>query len=586
MADGPVAGRVERRRSLLEERHRPWRPRTLPALLDDVAAGVPDRPFVIDEQGSHTYAQLAEWSRGLARGLLEHGVGPGDHVAMLLPNSAETVAVRFAVARVGAVAVPVNPLLHAEELGYVLRQSKASVLVTAEEHRGGDLLAVLDEAAPGWESGAGADPSGPDLRLVVTVPRAASAPRRPGRLTLATLARDEDGPLDARLREVARASAPEDTATIFYTSGTTGQPKGVLSTHDMELRSAYGSAYTRAFEDGRRIYFSLPLHHVFAYVEGLLASLFVGGCVVVGAVFDPKAALDAIERHRAGEALFVPTMSLAVVEAARRSSYDLESLHSVMSAASSAPERLWTDLRDELGLEQLVTAYGMTETSAATTFTMPGDPVDDLVGTVGRPKPGGAAGDLVEYKTVGIDGSDLPAGAEGELVARGAIVAEGYFEKPEETAAVSLPGGWLRSGDLGLVRDDGYLVLTGRAKDLYKCGGELVMPTEVEHRLTRLDSVAQAYVVGVPDERMGEVGCAWVVPAEGAAPTEHDLVEHCRRELARFKVPAHVLFTTAERLPLTASGKVQKFKLAERAVVALGRAAPVRGPGPVSPAGG
>jgi len=147
---------------------------------------------------------------------------------------------------------------------------------------------------------------------------------------------------------------------------------------------------------------------------------------------------------------------------------------------------------------------------------------------------------------------------------------------------VSLPGGWLRSGDLGLVRDDGYLVLTGRSKDLYKCGGELVMPIEVEHRLTRLDEVAQAYVVGVPDARMGEVGCAWVVPADGAAPTKQDLVEHCRRELARFKVPAYVLFTAADRLPLTASGKVQKFKLAERAVAELGLAAPVRGNQPVS----
>ena len=566
MTAGVVAGRddgVERRRSLLEERHRPWRSRTLTGLLDDVETEVPDRPFVIDEQGSHTYAQLAEWSRRIARGLVAQGVQPGDHVAMLLPNAAETVAVGFAVARAGAVAVPVNPLLHAEELGYVLRQSKASVLVTAEEYRGGDLLAVLDQSAPGWE--VGGDGTCPDLRVVVTVPRGAAIPRRPGTVTLAALARDADERLDARLHEVTQATDPQDTATIFYTSGTTGQPKGVLSTHDMELRSAYGSAYTRAFEDGRRIYFSLPLHHVFASVEGLLASLFVGGCVVVGAVFDPKAALEAIERHRAGEALFVPTMSLAVVEAARRSSYDLEALHSVMSAASSAPERLWTDLRDVLGLEQLVTAYGMTETSAASTFTMPGDPVDNLVGTVGRPKPGGAAGELVEYKTVGIDGRDLSPGSEGELVARGPIVATGYFEKPEETAAVSLPGGWLRSGDLGLVRDDGYLVLTGRSKDLYKCGGELVTPVEVEARLTEHPDVAQAYVLGLPDERMGEIGCAFVVAAEGASPSPEALIEHCRTSLARFKVPARVVLVSAAELPLTASGKVQKFRLAERA---------------------
>jgi fatty-acyl-CoA synthase len=305
--------------------------------------------------------------------------------------------------------------------------------------------------------------------------------------------------------------------------------------------------------------------------------MFVAGTVIVQAAFDPVAALAAIERYQVGEALFVPTMSLAVVAAARTASYDVSGLHSVMSAASAGPASLWAELGKLLGAQQLVTAYGMTETAAASTFTRPGGPLDDLEHTVGYPKPGGIAGDpelggqVIAYKAVDpVTGADLPPGAEGELAARGPVVTPGYFQQPEATAAAVLPGGWLRSGDLGYVRADGALVLTGRAKDLYKCGGELVMPAEVEELLNRRPDVVQAFVVGVPDPRMGEVGCAWIVPRDGAAPDADEIIAHCRAELARFKVPAYVLTIGADQLPLTGSGKVQKFRLAQRAVADLG----------------
>ncbi|TWP36329.1 AMP-binding protein [Leekyejoonella antrihumi] len=571
----PLLKNVDQRRRDLDARHRPWPQITLSELLDRVAAEHPERPFVIDDQNTCTYAEMQEWSRRLARGLVGRGIESGDHVAMVLPNSVETVAVRFAIARTGAVAVPINFQLRAEELAYVLTQSRASAVITMEEFRGIDALDALDRITPGWERGQRGG-SLPELRLVVTVPHASARPARSTALTLGCIERDPDPAIDDELAARAARMDPRDTTTIFYTSGTTGQAKGVLSSHDMELRSAYGSAYTRAFEDGRRILFALPLHHVFAYIEGLLASMFVGGCAVLQPAFDPRESLLAIERHDVGEALFVPMMSLAIIDAVRAGSYDLSSLHSVMSAAQSAPARVWKELSELLDLEQLVTAYGMTETSAATTFTMPGDTLDNLVDTVGRPKLGGSAGDpelggrLAEYKAVDLSGRDLQPGEEGELAARGPIVAPGYYGKAQETAEVMLPGGWLRSGDLGRVRVDGYLELTGRSKDLYKRGAEMVMPAEIEARLDRRPDVAQAHVVGVPDERMGEVGCAWVVPNEDAKPTAEELIDYCRSELARFKVPVYVLFTTADQLPLTASGKVQKFKLAERAARQLG----------------
>ena len=327
---------IPARRAALEDRHRPWRSRTVSAMLDSVAAAYPDRPFVITDQGTLSYAELAAWSARLARGLVAAGVQPGERVGLFLPNGAEMIAARFAVAEAGAVAVPISFRLHARELAQLLTLSEASALITMEAFREVDALDALDTIAPGWDQ-PGGQQTLPDLRLIVTVPEPGSAGRRPGAVTLRQLERAPDPVLDAELARIAAAASPGDVSTIFYTSGTTGLPKGVLSTHEMELRSAYGSAYTRAFEDGRRILFALPLNHCFAYIEGLIAAMFVAGTVIVQAAFDPAASLAAIEQHQVGEALFVPTMSLAVVAAARTSTRDVSCLHSVMSAASAAP---------------------------------------------------------------------------------------------------------------------------------------------------------------------------------------------------------------------------------------------------------
>ena len=302
------ADQVAARRAALEDRHRPWQPRTLAAMLDSVARQYPDRPFVITDQGTLSYAELAQWSARLARGLVAAGVAPGERVGLFLPNGAEMIAARFAAARAGAVAVPISFRLHARELAGLLTLSGASALVTMEAFREVDALAALDEIVPGWDQ-PGGQRALPDLRVIVTVPDPGSAPSRPAAVTLSGLERGADAALDAELARLAAAARPADLSTIFYTSGTTGVPKGVMYTHDMELRSAYGSAYARGFEDGRRIMFALPLNHCFAYIEGLVAAMFVAGTVVVQAAFDPVATLAAIERYQVGEALFVPTIA-------------------------------------------------------------------------------------------------------------------------------------------------------------------------------------------------------------------------------------------------------------------------------------
>lgn len=558
---------IAHRRAALEARHPAWQPRTLDGFLDDCAREFPDRPLVVTDDRTLDYAGAAEWTARLAGGLATLGVRPGDRVGLLMANHLEFVPLKFAVARAGAVAIPFNFLYRCDELAYVLRQSRCTVLVTMTGYGGLDHLALLDEVAPGWEHGPTAEL--PDLRAVVQLPTV--HPARPGVTTV-----EELGALGEPVAAGSTGVAPDDLGDILYTSGTTGSPKGVMVTHDAVLRTGYASALTRGFEDGRRILFSLPCYHMFGYVEGLVATMFVGGAIVPRLAFSAADYFDGIERHRATEILCVPTMTVALLEHPDRSVRDLSSVFAVLSGAAPAPVWLWERVRAELGISEITTGYGMTECGGAMTMTLPEDSLERHSATVGRVKRAGVAGlpdhdgDLCHYRTCDpMTGEELPAGTEGELVSSGPTHMLGFWDKPEETAA-ALRGGRVFSGDLGRVRDDGYLEITGRSKELYKSGGELVMPKEIEELVTRHPGVSQAYAVGVADDRWGEVGCLWIVPEPGATVDPDAVLALCREKLARFKVPKHVLVTIAEDLPTTPTGKVQKFRLARRAAEVLG----------------
>src|SRR6202012_2154965 len=367
-----------------------WAPMALATRFDAVAAAHPDRPYVITDAHRYSYRDLREWSRQLARGLYGIGVRAGDRVALVVDNRPEFVAVKLAVARLGSVAVPVNFSYRADELAVVLNSAQASVLISIDAAIGVDRLAVLDELVPGWERGATSDAL-PHLRRIVLVSRErrADALDRPG---LAGRAGRAAGLTEAGLGRLEDAVDPQSPCDIVFTSGTSGYPLGAVLTHDMVLRSAYGSAYHRAFGDGWRIGFSLPLYHVFGYVEGLLAAMFAGGAVVPHPVFNPRTILAAAQEHQVSELLLVPTMSVAVVDEAARHDYDLSSLESVFSAAAAAPGWLWQRIEKELAPRQVFTGYGQTEVSAATTLTLPGDPVELVAETVGRGKLGGVGG--------------------------------------------------------------------------------------------------------------------------------------------------------------------------------------------------
>ena len=556
------------RRCRLASQFPVWHLSTLSRHFDRAAQRYPDRPLIIGDNRTYSYREVMDWSRRLACGLIASGVRAGSHVALLLANFPELVAVKLAVARIGATAVPVNFLLRRTELAYVLGQSDSVALITMSGLRDIDYLAELDAMAPGWERRGGGERL-PALRQVFVYPTTPLT--RGGVRTLDALA---SSATHASERELSRREAEGQahlSSDILYTSGTTGRAKGVMLTHDMILRTAYASAYTRAFEDSRRILFALPMYHVFGYVECLIACTFVGGAIIPQVGFAADQMLAAAERHRATEIVCVPTMTLKLIELARARGFNAPDLVCFFNSGGACPPTIWSEIQELFAPHEIVTAYGMTETTASTACTLPEDPRERLLTSNGRLKLAGAAGDpalggvLAVYKAVNPEtGEDLGPGTPGELLVRGPIVTTGYYKKPEETRA-AFSGEWLHTGDWGSVSADGYVTLLGRIKEAYRCGGEMVIPLEVEELVREHPLVAQAHVVGVPDLKMGEVGCLCVVPAEHGTPEPQELIALCAARLARFKVPRHVIFLGAEEVPMTATGRPQKFKLAELA---------------------
>ena len=556
---------IAERREALARQFPEWTRRSLGEWLDHQAGHFGDRPLVITDERTTTYGEVANWARYLADGLVALGVRPGDHVGIVMANYTEFVPVKFAVAYAGAVAIPLNFLYKAEELAYVLEQSRCTVLITMTGHAGLDYPEMLDSVMPGWNTSEG-QTALPLLRHIVQV--SVDGRTREGVRTLVDL--------EVLGQANAGASAhvvvdPDSVGDILYTSGTTGSPKGVQVTHDAVQRTGYASALTRAFDDGWRVLFSLPCYHMFGYIEGLLAAMTVGGAVILQPKFEPAAYLAGIERHRANDILCVPTMTVGILEQSDIADYDLSSLRALLSGAAPGPVWLWEKAADLLGITEIVTGYGMTECGGAMTLTQPDDSFELTSATVGKPKWAGVAGipeqsgALCEYRTVdSVTGKFLHAGEEGELVSAGPTAMLGFWDKPAETAN-GLRDGWVYSGDLGIVREDGYVQITGRSKELYKSGGELVMPKEIEELLTAHPGISQVYAIGVPDDKWGEVGCVCVVRAPESTITEEEVLVLCREQLARFKVPKHVWFLEASELPTTPTGKIQKFRLATEA---------------------
>lgn len=558
----------DERRASLEEATGPWQELTLGQALNRAAARYGARPFVMTDDKVWSYDDIARASRVLATRLIDLGIGPRDHVAMVLPNGAEFAIAKFALGRIGAVAVPINYNLRQTELSYILAQADCVALLTMDAFRGHDYLADLDTILPGWEGGPEVAEF-PALKTVLVHPL--DGPLRPGALPLMDPDWEPGEDRLSRLAAIEREANPTFRCDVLYTSGTTGHPKGAMVSHDMVMRTGYASSYALAREDERRILFALPMYHVFGYVECMIAAMFVGGAIVPRAIFDATDMLEAAERYAVGEIVCVPMMTLQMIEVVKERGFDCPSLVAFFNSGGINPDSIWQQIRDHFGARELLTGYGMTETTGSACCCLPEGEGAMLktsngrmkdAGLAGHPGPGGRLG---VYKAVDpVSGDLLPPGEKGELLVRGYGVTLGYYKKPEEDEKAFTPDGWLRTGDVGTVDAEGYVTLMGRIKESYRCNGEMVMPEEVERFLKTLEGIEDAYVVGVPDPRAGEVGCAMVVP-RGKAPDAETVAARCKDQIARFKIPKYVIEIEKADVPFTVTGRPRRFLLARLA---------------------
>jgi fatty-acyl-CoA synthase len=522
--------------------------RTLPDLLDELAARQPGHEFIVGGSGAErlSYAETRARVRRLAKGLLRLGVQRGDMVALLMTNRPEWLLIEFAVAMLGATLVPISTWSRPRELEYVLNHCAAGTLLTVPRFGGQDYLGALAEGASRL----------PHLRRIVV-----AGGERPGSQidfdALPDLGRDVS---DAEIDAAQRAIRPEDVAYILYTSGTTSTPKGVQLCHGGLVENSWNIGERQHLTPADRIWMAISLFWSFGCANGLLAVMTHGGTVVLQEHLDPGAALALIERERCTVYYGTPNIAQALTEHPDRPRRDLSSLRTGAAIGSPAAMQMVMDL----GAREICNVYGLTECYGNCSVTDARDPAEIRRATVGYPLPG------MEIRVVDRETRrPLPDGEVGEILVRGRLTP-GYYRDPERNAASFDAEGFLLTGDLGFVGEDGRLRFRGRIKEMVKTGGINVAPLEVEEVLLGHPAVEQAYVVGIPDPRKEEILVAVVVLKPGHAAEPEALRALCQDALAAYKVPREIHVMKREDLPVTSTGKVQKFRLAEKLAAARG----------------
>lgn len=558
---------IEKRRHMLEEKFMEWPRDTVATHFQKACERYAEHPFIYIDNQAITYNDVWKQARTYAKSFLHAGVRRRDHVAVLMENDATYPSLMIATSMVGAVLIPINTMLSKDELGYILSQSDTRFLLFHDKIRanetGQSIATLLDEAYVQENNKL------EQLICIQTTENKLDERFTSWNSFLTGANEISDDILEKRWNT---STYPDEIGIIMYTSGSTGKPKGVMLTHDMLLRCAYSTCVSRAIEDGRTTFAPLPFYHCFAIVEGILAMSFVGGSLISAPVFTPLSALEMMEKYEANDLLCVPTMLVPLLNHPRLNEFDLSHLFAMWCGAAPAPAHVWQRAVDELGLTEILTGYGQTEVTSSGVTTELDDPIERISTRVGRPKLGGSSGldefngSNVEYKTIDPETlEDIPNGLIGELTIRGNTVTNGYYNKPEETARAIDKDGWLRTGDVGIIDEHGYLQVLGRSTDLYKMSGELVAPKETEDVISKHPDVSQVYIVGVPDRVTSEAGAAFIELKEGATCSRREIVDWCAGKVARFKVPRHVWFIEGNEWPMTSTGKIQKFRLKELA---------------------
>ncbi len=520
---------------------------TIPRLVRSSASRFPTREAIVDVDAgvSLTFPQLAGAAHEAARGFLAHGIAPGDRVAIWAPNVWEWVVAAIGLQSAGGILVPLNTRFKGREAAYILGKARARALLTVSGFLDTDYVELLRDAVD-------VETELPDLETIAVLRGDSPA----GTVSWSDfVARGEivgSEEADGRAEQVE----PSSLSDILFTSGTTGNPKGVMCTHGQTLRAYRDWSEVVGLREGDRYLVVNPYFHAFGYKAGWLASLMMGVTNLPHAVFDVPAVLERVPRDAISVLPGPPTLYQSILNHPERDRYDLSSLRLSVTGAASIPVELILRMRDELTFETIITGYGLTEACGIATMCRYDDDPETIATTSGRALPG------VEVRVVGADGREVPRGEPGEVVVRGYNVMLGYLDEPDETAATIDDDHWLHTGDVGVMDERGDLRITDRTKDMFIVGGFNAYPAEIENLMLRNEKIAQVAVVGVPDDRMGEVGMAFVVlrPAAGATPDE--IAEWARGEMANYKVPRHV--ELVDELPLNATGKVLKYQLREQ----------------------
>ena len=489
---------------------------TIPAVLRAAVAEVPDREAVVTPEARLTYAQLLDLVQTFSRAALASGIGAGDRVALWVPNTVDWVVAMLGLTGIGAIIVPINTRFKGEEARYLLDKTQASTLLVDDAFVGGllgtDPLAALGD---------------PDLTVLRTSDLSGF------------LGRASEVDLDV-VEKAAAGVGEDDPSDLIFTSGTTGKPKGAITTHSQSIRVFRSWCETTGFRDGERMLIVAPFFHTFGYKAGLLACLMRRATAVPLKVFDADEAVRVVRDERINVIPGPPTLYSSLLESAEK----LPPIRLAVTGAAVVPTELIRRMRTELGFEEVITAYGLTECTGMATACRQGDPDEVISLTSGR------AIDDVEVKVL------AETGQPGEVLVRGYNVMQGYWDDPEATAEAIDSDGWLHTGDVGILDEAGNLRITDRIKDMYVVGGFNAYPAEIEQVLVRHEGISEAAVIGVPDERMGEVGKAFVVPRTGATLTAQDVIAYSRDKLANYKVPRYV--EVVDALPKNATGKVTK----------------------------
>jgi fatty-acyl-CoA synthase len=526
--------------------------RTLSQVLRDTTARFPRRNAILDPSGAtFTYEELNERVDRLARGMLEIGVARGDKVGLWMPNVPEWVFAYFAIARIGAVVVPMNTRYKMHEVEYILDDSEATALFAVGSFVGIDYLQMIGEVRDRL----------PNLKHVMIV----GEPGEDMHGFTETVALGEASLADGVLAEREALCDPSDNVFILYTSGTTGNPKGAMLSHHNIAKNAEQVTEVLHTTEEDVFLLAVPFFHCFGCVMGIAGSITWGAAMVPMQVFKAKEALELVERFGVSVLYGVPTMFVLELEENRKGKddgtrYDVSTLRTGIMAGAPCPIEVMKGTMEELHCNVSI-AYGLTEASPVITMTRFDDPVERRVETVGR------ALDGIEVKIADDDHHRVPTGEMGELACRGYNVMLGYYRAPEVTAETIDADGWLCSGDLATMDAEGYVKIVGRKKDMLITGGFNVYPAEIEEYLFTHSKVQNVSVIGVPDDVFGEVAVAYVIPREGETIDPQEIVDYCVGEIANFKVPRYV--EIVDEFPMTQSGKVQKFRLREIAVAAL-----------------